>query len=215
MINSIKDIAQLPIVVVLYQAGSSGEFLSHALTQCIDNMTQTTHFWENNSRCKYFDVFDRNLNSGFETIDHHSVIRGVNLYLEQNKASGTTHIAMAHPKASSIKFLQENAPLAPVIEITTHNILSKKFVALATTSKIKHKNTALSNDPLLVQGQSNGEFSRHLLVEWQDIIITDPALTFYKISQFIGHPGNADNFCSYVADYRNRNADLINLANES
>jgi hypothetical protein len=215
MINSIEDISQLSIVVVLYRAGLSGEFLSHALTQSIDNMTQTTHFWENNNRCKYLDVFDRNLNSGFDTIDHHKLIQGVNLYLKQNKAGNTTHIATAHPHPSSIKFLQENLPLVPVIEVTARNILSKKFVAFATTSKIKHKPTALLYNPLLVQDQSNCTFSRHLLVEWQDIIITDPAPTFDKISQFIGHSGNADNFCSYVADYRNRNADLIKLANES
>jgi hypothetical protein len=216
MIHTIQEITELPMIVVLYRAGASGEFLSHAITQSFDSITKTAQFWENNNRCKYFDLFDRNLNSGFDCVDHNELIRGVNLYLDQNKPTNTTHIAVSHPRDCNIAFLQEHLISTPIIEIATNNPVSKKFIANAAKTKINQHQIDLKNlnrQP----GQIADKFPNHLVIEWEDFILNKTESVFYKISDFIQKSGSVDTFCDCVADYKKRNANLLQtlVGNES
>jgi hypothetical protein len=215
MISSVDQLVQLPIVVVFYRSGSSGEFLSYAIGKTFDGMTQTSQFWENNNRCKYFDIFDRNLNSGFAVIDPADIVRNVNRYLEKNNSTETTHIATAHAHPATVEFLKRHLSKAPVVEIVMNNPLSKKFTALATYNKITHKILEPNKFPLMISGHSGESFERHLQIEWEDLIMTSTESVFQEISNFIGHTGDVAAFCSCVEDYRNRNLDLIKQANES
>jgi len=214
-IKSIQEIATLPIIVVLYRAGTSGEFFSHAITQSFDSITKTDQFWQNNNRCKYLDLFNRNLNSGFETIDHNEIIRGIGIYFDRNNPTDTTHIVMAHPDASSMIFLQEHLSFAHFIEITANNFKSKKFMAIAAKTKIAQTSDKINiNFSRLPPGQVEKKFPKHLCIEWEDFVLNDTESVFYSVSEFIQKPGNIDTFCSCVADYKQRNLDLLNTLND-
>lgn len=215
MITRLDQIEELPIIVVFYRSGSSGEFLSYAIGKTFDGMTQTRQFWENNNRCKYFDVFDRNLNSGFSTIDPLEVVTGVNRYLEKNNPVDSTHVATAHDNPATCEFLHRYLPDVPVIEMVVNNPLSKKFMVLAAQSKITHQKIHVVERPLSLKADSGQKFKNHLQIEWEDFVITRPELVFQEIAEFIGHTGNVEAFCSCVEDYRNRNLELIARANES
>lgn len=215
MIHNIEEITNLPIVVVLYTAGSSGEFLAHALTQSFDQITKTYQFWETKNRCKYFDIFDRNLNSGFDSIDHNEIIQKVNLYLEKNQPTNTINVATAHPQPSSISFLWEFLRYSSIIEITVNQPRSKKFLGLAGNNKITDVSPGSLKDIMKIPGQIEVTFPNHLKVEWEDIMLTNTDKAFDNISQFLNLQGNSSKFVEFVDDYKNRNADLITLLDEN
>jgi hypothetical protein len=96
-----------------------------------------------------------------------------------------------------------------------NNPLSKKFTALAAYNKITHKTFESNKFPLMIPGHSGESFERHLQIEWEDLIMTNTKSVFQEISNFIGHTGDVAAFCSCIEDYRNRNLDLINQANEN
>ena len=59
MFDSIDQIKNLPIVLIMYPAGASGEFLATALTESFPNIAKTNAHQEGPHRFKYLVVFDR------------------------------------------------------------------------------------------------------------------------------------------------------------
>ena len=121
---------------------------------------------------------------------------------------------MSHPRNSSIAFLQEHLISATIIEIATNNFVSKKFIANAAKTKITQHVIDTKNLNRL-PGQIADKFPNHLVIEWEDFILNKTESVFYKISDFIQKSGSVDTFCDCVADYKKRNADLIQTLNES
>jgi hypothetical protein len=217
MIDSVEDLNQLPILLLLYPSGSSGEFLAYALSESFPAITDADQHWENHSRCKYTDLFNRQLNSGLREINNNDVVAGVNSFLSKNDLS-EIHVGLLHPKKPSVDFVKKYLPHAPIIEIVTHQLKSKKFRHTASFGKIPHYNDSDverynkewdTHYGLYNQCHYNGE--RHLRIEWEDILLTRVSEMFNLIEQFVGKRGDIDKFKSMIDDYLLRNQEIFKL----
>jgi len=210
MLTSIKEISNHPIVILLYQAGSSGEFLSYALTQSISQFTKMKTLWENDNRCIVQDYFGRTLLFGPITED--ILLPRINLFFEMAKSKGVRHMGLSHHNPHQLDFIKNYGATWPVIEITTLQPISIKFRQLAGTSKIP-KEYQLS--PI----NKNGEITtvldmgftpdHHLQIEWSELFLTNIRTTYFKILKFLDCTGDVDYFVDIVNDYVNKNQNLI------
>lgn len=205
MIKNISELGEIPTVIILYYAGSSGEMLGHLLTQTLDDVSKTNAVhWENGNRCKFLDFYDRALTSGWETISDQLVIDGVNRYLSTVTCKKKYQVGLAHPKKASIEFLQSHAAHCPVIEICNTTSISLEFRHMAALHKIRK--------PAPVYHRPGHEFSStyHLKLEWSDLFLNDAAGSFNKISEFLKTAGDLVLFKTQIDRYLGRNADILN-----
>lgn len=198
------DFSQYPVLLLLYFTGSSGEFIAHALTQSIPAITKTQQFWENQTRCKYFDFFDRALNSGNDRVDEETVHAGIQRYLELNKPNTTTHLGLVHPHPASLHFVSQYFKSSPLIEITLKSPVSQKFRHLAASSKVNSGEVYR-----LKKYESGFAHEPKLLLEWDEIILTKTKETFQQIQEFLNVDGSVETFELLIQDYCRRNQDLI------
>lgn len=204
MITSIDEITKHSIIFVLYRSGSSGEFFSHAITQSFESITPTKYFWKTQSRLVYVDCFRHSLSSGMPVVNLNRIIDSFNEFLEINRPTATTtHIALVHPKGNSLEIITKYFSHCPVIEIVTFKEVSKRFQILAANSKIPDKPLVTSVDDC-----SNYKCEKHLLVEWQDIIM-DTKKVFDQLQEFLSVPGDYKKFSMTVDDYKQRNQQLL------
>jgi hypothetical protein len=203
---------QVNALLVIYPAGASGEFLSAAMSESFPCISKSTWNWEDHNRCKFFDLFDRHLNSGFSTITEKCMLSGIEKYMSQCDNPFLLHIGMCHPNPYSLKFVSENLPFIPVLEIVTFNKKSKKFRFEAANQKIKNKSICFST--VEKYNSCNYQTNNHLKIEWSDLFLDDVENQFKKIEKFIGHNGNVKKFKILVNDYLTRNVSTISLLNE-
>jgi hypothetical protein len=206
MIKNINDLNKLPMCVLLYTTGTSGEFIAHALTESVTGITKTRQHWENVTRCKYFDLFDRTLTSDIDQpIDTNKVVSGVNLYLDENDPNDTVHLGLIHPKKFTLEFIQQYIPDVPIIEIVTEKMPSKLFRFLSQ-NKV---GIEISNSPYFKHNNCGYHGPYHLRVEWDDLLIDNVDQSFKKIINFIQLDGSVNKFKLLVADYLERNSNTI------
>lgn len=213
----IEDLNQLPLILIMYHSGSSGEFFAHALSQCLETVTHPAVTWENQSRCKFGDFFGRSLNGGSTVIDNNIMLDRIKLFFEDAVEVKQHHIGLSHPyPPSSIEFIKQYLSDIPVIEITITSEISRKFKFYAANAKIPASSRSyVPTTELLPSFQWPSVYQAHkqLSVEWADLIILDPAGEFNRIKQFLGITGNTDKFVSMIKDYRERNIDLLTYIN--
>jgi hypothetical protein len=217
MLDSIKEISNHPVVILLYKSGASGEFLSYALTESIDQFTKTTMSWKNTNQCIVQDYFGRSLLVGAITED--VVLPRINLYFEMAQHIGTWHMGISHLQPHQIEFVKNYGATWPVIEIITMRPVSEQFRQLARNSKI-HKNyqptSYNKNNKINSTTTDMGhKLNKHLQIEWSDLLLTDTCATYSKILQFLDCTGNVGQFSAMVDDYVGRNQDLIKIAYEN
>ena len=212
----VKDLSLQPINILMYVAGSSGEFLAWALSKCLTGFSYNDQAWENNSRVKYLDVLKRSLNGGNPEIDPQTVVRRYNEYQSESHP-GTQHIAMAHPSEVVIDFIKQYLPTAPVLEITLNSQISKEFALKSVQEKINNTDYINSGQAARPQGLELSmikfendyrprryQSQKHLCIEWEDIIINDTLQQFTSIQEFFGTGGDATKFVSMITDYKSR-----------
>jgi hypothetical protein len=212
MLTSINEISNHPVVVLLYKSGASGEFLSHALNQTIDQFTKTTMHWENTNRCIVQDYFGRTLLSG--TITEDVLLPRINQYFKMSPRIGTRHMGISHFQPHQIDFIKNYGAAWPVIEITTLNSISKKFQQLSRISKIykKHQPTNHSNKINATATDIGFTPNGHLTLEWVELFQTDTRKVYSDILKFLNCTGDADQFVGMINDYVNRNQSLLQSA---
>jgi hypothetical protein len=207
MLRSLSDLSQYPLIFILYPAGTSGEFLAHALSQCVPEIFQAPAAWEGQHRMKFTDCLGRRLAVGATDVDESDVIDQFNYFLEHFGPVADRHlVATAHPDDSSTRWIQQHCAQCPVIEITTAQYASQRFRDLAATEKIGPKERDCYN-----YHTSGKIFRRHLKVEWLDLCLKDTRRCFHEICGFIDLPGQNDLFCALMQDYRQRNQHLIDI----
>jgi len=215
MLTSIKEISNHPVVILLYKAGSSGEFLSYALTQSINQFTKMITVWENN-RCIVQDYFGRSLLCGPITED--ILLPRINLFFEMTNSKGMRHMGVSHHNPHQINFIKNYGATWPVIEITALTPISIKFRNLAGSIKIPKEyqkstfNKNEKNTTALDMGFNPGDL---LQIEWSELFLTDIRTTYFKILKFLDCNGDVDYFVDMVNDYINKNQNLIQSAYEN
>jgi hypothetical protein len=215
MLNSITEISNCPVVILLYKAGSSGEFLSYALTQSIDQFTKMITVWENN-RCIVQDYFGRTLLFGPITED--ILLSRINLFYETTNSKGVRHMGLSHHNPHQIDFIKNYGATWPVIEITTLTPTSIKFQYLASTIKIpkEYQLSPINKNGKITTALDFGlNPSQHLQIEWSELFLTDIRTTYFKILKFLNCNGDVDYFVDMVNDYVNKNQNLIQSAYEN
>jgi hypothetical protein len=217
MLNSIKEISNHPVIVLLYKSGASGEFLSYALTESIDQFTKTTMSWENTNRCVVQDYFGRSLLYGPITED--VLLPRIDLFFKMSRCVGSKHMGLSHFQPHQLDFIKNYNTSWPVVEVTTLQPVSEKFQLLSRNSKISkkyitpnyNKNEKINNTTT----DMGIKLNRHLQIEWSDLLLTNTCATYSKILQFLDCTGNVDQFGIMVNDYVSRNQDLIKIAYEN
>jgi hypothetical protein len=217
MLDSIKEMSNHPVVILLYKSGASGEFLSYALTESIDQFTKTTMHWENTNRCIVQDYFGRSLLYG--PISEDVLLPRINLFFETSRCIGSKHMGLSHFKPDQLDFVKNYNTAWPVIEITTLQPVSEQFQLLACNSKISKKyGTPNYNNNKKINSTTTDmglKLNKHLQIEWSDLLLTDPRTTYSTILQFLDCTGNVDQFVVMIDDYVSRNQDLIKIAYEN
>jgi hypothetical protein len=206
MITSVDALNKLPAILLMYTTGTSGEFIAHALTESFPDITKTSQHWENVTRCKYFDLFDRTLTSDIDRpINITKVINAVNFYLDENYPNNTIHIGLVHPKKFTLEFIQQHIPNVPIIEITTEQMQSKLFRFLSQ-SKVGRD---IPDAPYFKHNNCGYQGSQHIRIDWHDLLIGNTELMFNQIENFIQCKGSMEKFKVLVNDYLERNVDTI------
>jgi hypothetical protein len=228
MINSVDDLKQYSLVLVLYSTGASGEFVASALSQSMPAFAKTHEQWISKNRKTFADALGKTLNGGWHCIDNKHVVRRFNSYLEQsNTQSDSKHLILAHPDLASLEFIQSYLNHAPTIEIVTKNVASIKFRNISRNKvnyedyvaggNNQHNNPltpeqykSFQNDLTLNPKTINYRAQQHLCVEWQDLMITDTAKTFNAVCEFLDCEGSVEIFKTLVEEYLDRNQDILN-----
>jgi hypothetical protein len=208
MINSVEELNSQPAVILFYPSGSSGEFIAQALSESIPAFAKTTAHWENTSRVIYSDFLGRSLNSGDKIIDPNKVIARANDYLEN--ASPGYRIILAHPHTATSKFITEYLPDIPIIEITLFNNKSRRFSKAAAENKIPAAAVVGQNINYDTRPSVSGFRTKfQLFVEWEALLLTHCEYEFDRITEFLSVTGDYDHFNQMVAEYLERNRELI------
>jgi hypothetical protein len=217
--TTIEMIKNLPSVIILYPAGASGEFIAYALTNCIGGTTQTETHWEDGNRCKYFDLYDRCLNSGFDSITTDMVIESVDRFsqLLDRNIFNTISFGLAHPRDSSLAFINQYLSNVPIIQIVVNNTKSKMFVTMAAHHKI-HKTNILSVENCKNRTRYINTNQYHgpnpiIKVEWEDMLLTNTEETFSTIEKFLNVSGNVTKFQELVETYIEKNNNILSIIN--
>lgn len=208
MITKLDDILIYSPFILLYPAGASGEAFAYAITQSFPDVSKSPQHWENESRCKILDFFDRSLTSGFNEVTTELVVRGVNIFLNNVVELNTHNIALSHHNKESLNFIQELLPTVPVIEVTTYTDISKKFRYIGMQNKIK-LTRAVNADAVRKYGDCGIKFRHHLQIEWSDLLLTNPVFVLQRLEEFLGISGNQEIFSNMINDYLVRNKPFI------
>ena len=199
MFDSIDQIKNLPIVLIMYPAGASGEFLATALTESFPNIAKTNAHQEGPNRFKYLDVFDRTLTSGID-FNKDDIIAGINNFLYQNNPQGQIMLGLAHPTMFNKQFIFNYLSMLPVIEITTKNEKSKKFMVKALGAKITHKVISDIQKRIFYQYKESYISNKDILkIEWEELFLSDTTNQFTRIEEFLKLTGSVEEFRSLVS----------------
>lgn len=227
MIQTIDELDQQNLAILLYSTGASGEFIASAMIQSIPVFAKTQESWISPNRKTFADALGKTLNGGWHYINNSDVVRRFNEYLTHCDSQPTSkHLILSHPDSASIRFIQQYLPSTPVIEITTRTARSIKFRNLSR-NKVNYQdyvtggdnatNQALSpeqyqkfqNDSSLDPRASGYSALQHLYLEWEKLLITDTTLSFAQLCDFLQCQGSVDTFVSMTQEYLDRNQDIL------
>lgn len=212
MITSVEQLKNLPVVILMYWTGSSGEFIAHSLSQSIAQISKPPMHWENNNRCKYSDFLGRSLNAGDNIIRHEKVVERVNIFFDQVQTLGTIHIALSHFNFASVDFIRDYMPDAKVIEIVTETEESKQFKISAESKKVEPRYSGNGVNPVETSWvMVDYTAKNHLKIEWSKLLLNDTHNEFNKINEFLQTTGDISLFQNMVQDYLDRNRDLVKI----
>ena len=208
----IEHLDSMPVVLLLYHAGSSGEFLAHAISQSMDSVTRAQAQWEKQTRCKYRDFLGRTLNClepGFVIADDTVIESRIQAFFQSAVDIRQQHIALMHPHPKMIEFVQTRMPNSAVIEITCCTEESQKFKFLASRQKIQrninqHAQYSKTPWPCVYTARN------HLQVEWSNVFLHQPQMEFQRIATFLQTTGNSELFLDLLQDYIHRNQHIVN-----
>lgn len=211
VVESIDALKNFNIMPLIYPGGASGEFLASALVQTMPRMTLTRYTWYNNNetRANFYDVFNKLLNGGHQVIDNEEIINEVNMFFYVNgNHLRDFNIALVHPVPnSSIDWLLKHLQNSYVLEITTHQAISRRFRTLAANAKISYPGRKPIDGSRYTQSWFEGP--NHLQVEWEDLLLTDVEGQFHRMEEFFGNTGDLKLYKELVTDYVARNQSLI------
>jgi hypothetical protein len=208
MFSAVNELNSCPAAIIVYSSGASGEFIAWALGQSVPVVADIDAKWENNNRIIYMDFLRRNLNSGLNELNHQAILDCANRFV--SKVTGDFYLIIAHPTDSSLSFIQQHLPAIPLIEITLVDPVSMNFSKRAAVGKIHKGVTKNSYDdrPSTIPYSAQ----RHLQVEWKDIILSNTAHEFERITNFLGLTGSAARFVELVDDYVKRNQEYLHAS---
>jgi hypothetical protein len=209
IIRSIDELNNYPAVILMYQSGASGEFLASAFAEAIPAFARGPYnTYANGTAISYGDFLGHALKSGYTTIDVDTVIANANFYLD--RVAGARHIILAHPASSN--FIKCHLPSLPVIEISTVTPKSNEFASLAAFKKIPKEwanplgTVARRRTRASVSGHTA---EKHLLVEWEDLFLTQREHIFKQVTGFLNESGDFIKFNDLVTDYLQRNQEIL------
>lgn len=206
MINSLDDLRNIPTIIVLYPAGSSGEFLAHIISETTGVCSTSVTEWED-TRCKFQDFYGRSLNAGDQYIDPSKVVERVNNYCSTITSQGKFKVGLAHPVPyASIEFLKLYSKHCYVIEITCLSDKSLDFKFAAANAKITHRPIVRQRNSVITH---DFVADHHLLIEWSDLFIDNTVESIKKIFSFVGSTASVDPAVSMIVDYIALNKEFI------
>ena len=211
-VTELHKLDHLPVVLLVYESGSSGEFLAAALSQSLEGFYQAEIKWENNWRCLFQDSFGRALSWGHHVIDYKLLLRNFDHVLMTTTVIDQHYIVTVHPRpVASMDFVLEYLSSRPMIKITCQNKMSKQFRKLSCFYKLKGWDRDINNRLNLEneQGWVTQFTNPAIEVEWQDIVLNHPKREFERIQEFLGQQGNWEVFSQMLQDYVARNQEIL------
>lgn len=226
MIDCVEDLKKYSLIVLIYNTGSSGEFLGGALTSSISNFAKSKTSWIASDRRLFEDALGKTLNGGWINIDNSAVVSRFNQYLENSQYNADSlHLALAHPEPASMEFIQQYLTHAPMIEITTTSVKSMQFRNMSR-SKVSYEDfvnggdsrsrnitaqdyQAYLNDSRLKTLSLSYRANKHLCIEWEQIMLANIQSSFDQICNFLSSNGDVELFKSQVKEYLERNQDIL------
>lgn len=231
MISTVDDFKNYDLVILMYSTGASGEFIAGALTNSIPKFGKTQEQWISKNRKTFADALGKTLNGGWHHINNADVVQRFNLYLERSTfESDCKHLILAHPDPASLQFIKNYLNHVPIIEIVTNHSVSIKFRNISRNKVSyleyiaggdnKNNNTltpeqykSFQNDQTLNPKQVNYRAQQHLCIEWQDLMITNTAISFDEICKFLSCKGSIETFKPLVKEYLDRNQGILDQIN--
>lgn len=208
MIIGLNDLAAYVPTIIVYPAGSSGEIFAYAITQSFPSMTKTQQEWENHTRCKILEFFDRSLTAGGKYANPSTLKHGVNSFLKKSSNLKGHSVGLAHPAPEVIDIITQYFNNSPIIEITTVSEKSKKFRYLSAVSKIKN----VAHPPaqyFFTYDNCGHKFKTHMQIDWQEAFLDHTEDVYSRIQSFLDMPGDVDIFRDIIDDYTHRNQSTI------
>jgi hypothetical protein len=213
-IKSLEDLNDQSAFIILYRPGSSGEFLASALAESIDDITPPPTETKDNGSTIYREFFGHELKNKNNILNSTELIYRANVALNAFKSNH--YIILVHPKYFTLKFLTDYLNKRPLIEIVMNNQVSRKFAESSVLIKIRNKLPAAQQKPVNYQQSIFSDYRHplHLQIEWSDLILDRTSESFDLIQNFLGLTGNKEKFENCVAEYQERNRELIKQAYE-
>lgn len=211
-VNDIHQLDELPVVLLAYESGSSGEFLAAALSKSFDGFYRARIEWENDWRCLFQDAFGRALSRGDHEIDVGFMLRKFNHVLMDLDHQDQRFMVTMHPRPSaSVDFVRQNLASRPMIKITCRERLSKQFRKLSCFYKLGSGDHDIVHrlDLEDEQGWVDRLTNPGIEVEWRDIILDHPAREFERVQRLLGQTGDWDVFYAMLEDYLARNQKIL------
>ncbi len=215
MLTSFGDIDRYSGLAVIYIAGSSGEFFSHALTLTFPDIAKfhnqfsgETSKYSHTDRVQFNDFFGRSLLTGDACVDNHPLmIERINYYLDCAVPNNGIHIGIVHPHAEYLDFLSQYCGSWKTITVTANTPTSKRFCMVSRKSKLN-----AGWPDYRACWEPRADSNQNLNLEWQDMILAPAHTTVSRIENFLNVKGDCNIYENLRADYVLRNQQLIDAA---
>jgi hypothetical protein len=197
----------------MYGSGLSGEFITWALSQSLDNFAVGENHWEG-ARFKYTDAIGRSMYGGDSVIKVNEVLDRYRMFNENQSQAGEKHFVMLHPDPQNIQFVRENFNTCPMIEIVNRKLSSQTFQHLGrqkiTQDDIKNSGASFIPNFGLKPYRKVYNALDHLEIEWEDLILTNTNQVLENVSKFVDGLIDVSIFNRLLNDYKKRNQSYLN-----
>lgn len=210
-IQELSDLDRLETVLIAYDAGSSGEFLSMVLSHCFPRFFQGQFSWEESGRCHNQDPFGRELAGNSAVPDFIKLRAKINDCLLSSNQE-TRYLVSLHPRPETrARFVRDHLPSRPMIKIVCRDRLSKQFRKLACYYKLKSQDNDTTRN---LDWDNEGEWLNYFMnpsieIEWSDLFLHNRDREFNRIDAFMGYGGDQNKFMQFMDEYLERNRSII------
>ena len=207
VIENFNDAQKLNVLVIAYEAGSSGEFLASALTSSFPCFSNTNVIIDA-GRYIFLDFFYRGF-MGNISITPEEIKRRINCYLTNLKTLNQWHIGLMHPNVDVQDFFSNHFPLYNTLLINSSHPVSNNFKELASCAKIPRE--FKKSRPI-----RPFKFSKKIEFDWHSCLLGttyDKKIFFDSVSHLVNHDGNFLEFQKQCNSYVQKNRILIDQAN--